>query len=409
MLNRHSIFFKLNLFFGLALLTLGLLFAFFSITEKHMEMRREGLRGLELGRLLHHTRKLGETERNAELNAAQYTLLPATALPAAAKEISPPPPPKFEKEKPFLALYEDGGTYYFKPRLSHARFVVRDDRPAENFSGMHLIFLLLLSGLISLYVLLRRSLLPLRTLHGQIRRFAQGELSIDTSSPRRDEIAAIANEFNDALKQLRGLQASRRLFLRNIMHELKTPLTKGKLSLAMMEEGEQTAYLNRLFNRMDELINRIAQIEKLQSIGLDRRPHRIGALLETAVEQLYLDPARRQRLRIAVDSDTGIDVDAPLFVSALSNLLDNALKYCSEPPVTVIADQKSLCIANRGAPLEVPIDTVMQPFSSANPAGGLGLGLSIADTVIRAHGFSLSYNYREGTHRFCIRYAPASA
>ena len=221
--------------------------------------------------------------------------------------------------------------------------------------------------------------------------------------------ASIANEFNDALEQLRQLRASRQLFLRNVMHELKTPLTKGKLSLAMMDENEQTAYLNRLFSRMDDLINGVAQVEKLQSIGLDRTPQNVATLLETAVNQLYLSAERRQALRITAAPDVSIDADAPLFVSALCNLLDNALKYSSAPPVTVTADRGGICIANAGAPLEVPLDTVMQPFSSANPAGGLGLGLSITDTVVRAHGFTLVYDYREGTHRFCIRFAPSAA
>lgn len=401
--GRHSIFFKLNLFFLLALVTLMLLFGLFRLTAGHMEERREMLRGMELGRLLHHTRESGGTEREAALAEAQFTLIAPGTLPGDARELLPPGSGKADHAKPFFRLYSDGKHYYFRSRQEHDRFLIRDDRSPERFLGMQAIFVFLLAGLVTLYVLLRRSLLPLRDLHAQIRRFAQGELEIDTSSMRRDEIAAIANEFNHALKQLRELQESRRLFLRNIMHELKTPLTKGKLSLAIMEEGEQTAYLNRLFDRMDELINRIAQIEKLQSVGLDRTPHRIAALIETAVDQLYLDPERRRQLKIAVDSDMQIDVDAPLFVSALGNLLDNALKYGGS--ATVIADRETLCITNPGMPLDVPIGTIMQPFSSADPAGGMGLGLFIADTVIRAHGFSLAYDYREKRHRFCIRYA----
>ncbi|WP_416768757.1 ArsS family sensor histidine kinase [Sulfurimonas sp. ST-25] len=407
---RHSsIFFKLNLFFLLALSTLALLFALFHVTASHMEDRREVLRGMELGRLLRHTRSAGEAERAAALLEAQFTLLEHDALPAGARELLPPRRDKEHeddehREKPHLRLYEADGSYYFRSTLRRDPFVIRDERSAENFGGLQLIFVLLLAGLVTLYVLLRRSLLPLRDLHTQIRRFGRGELEIDTSSTRRDEIAAIANEFNDAVEQLRQLRASRQLFLRNVMHELKTPLTKGKLSLAMMEENEQTAYLNRLFSRMDDLINGVAQVEKLQSIGLDRTPQKLGALLETAVHQLYLSAERRQALMITIEPDVSINADAPLFISALSNLLDNALKYSSAPPVTVTADRQGICIANTGAPLDVPLDTIMQPFSSANPAGGLGLGLSITDTVVQAHGFTLVYDYREGTHRFCIRF-----
>ena len=408
----RSIFFRLNLFFILALLTLGLFFGLFRLTTAHMEKQREGMRGMELGRLLHHTRSDSAGQRRAELDAAQFTLLAPAAFPADAERIPPPRRMRSEMKKrpePPFALYEHGGSYYFRSLPPNDALVIRDDRPGEDFTGVKTLFVLLFAGLAGLYLLLRRSLLPLRELHGHIRRFAGGALDIDTSSTQNDEIAAIANEFNEAVSQLRKLRDSRRLFLRNVMHELKTPLTRGKLALALMEETEQRGYLDRLFNRMDELIDRIAQIEKLRSIAPDRREHRLGDLVASAVEQLYLDRPRRELLQIALDSDITLNVDAPLFESALTNLLDNALKYADALPVSVVADRESLCISNRGAPLQTEIGTLLQPFSGSGTSGGLGLGLFIADTVIRAHGFALTYGYTGGTHRFCIVFAPAGS
>ena len=81
MLPHRSIFFRLNLFFILALLTLALLFAFFHITADHMEMRREGMRGMELGRLLHHTRNAERAERAATL-APGNSVLPCSPPPS---------------------------------------------------------------------------------------------------------------------------------------------------------------------------------------------------------------------------------------------------------------------------------------------------------------------------------------
>jgi len=402
--RRASIFFKLNLLFALALLTLALLFGLFRVTAMHMEERRETLRGMELGRLLHHTRAQDAAVRAAALSEAQFSLLESHALPPGAKEMPPLRVTKAERPRPFFTLYADGNTYYFRSRLSRDPFLVRDDRPAERFAGMQLIFALLLAGLVTLYVLMRRSLLPLRDLHAQIRRFAQGELDIDTSSIRKDEIAAIANEFNDALGQLRRLRASRQLFLRNVMHELKTPLTKGKLALAMMEAGEQTAYLDRLFTRMDELINRLAEIEKLESARLLRRPVAVAALVEKAIAHLYLSRPQGEVFRIALAANATPDVDENLFVSALSNLLDNAAKYADTLPVTVTADGSELCIANAGPPFERDIADYLQPFSRGRNTGGFGLGLSIADTIVRLHGFTMTYTYTEGMHRFCIRF-----
>jgi len=407
---HRSIFFKLNLFFVLALLTLGLFFTLFRVTTDHMEKRREGMRSMELERLLHHTRHEETTLRQAELASAEFTVIAPEAFPPDAVEVRPPRRVREDMKripKPPFALYEHEGTYYLRSSGPGKTVIVRDDRPPEEFLGVKLLFLLLFAGLFTLYFLLRRSLLPLRELHEQIRRFARGELDIDTSSTRRDEIAAIANEFNEALIQLRQLQDSRRLFLRNVMHELKTPLTKGKLALAMLEETEQHGYLDRLFNRMDDLINRIAQIEKIRSVGLEKEERHLGNLIESAIEHLYLEESRRHHIKIALSTNATVLVDTPLFVSALTNLIDNALKYAVAPPVLIIADAKELCIINRGAPLQKDIAELLRPFSGTNSGGGLGLGLAIADTVILAHGFRLSYDYTDGSHRFCIHLTPA--
>lgn len=400
---RHSIFFKLNLFFLLALLAAVLLFMFFRISAQQMELRREGLRGMELGRLLHHTRFSDTAYRTNALADAQFTLLPpGSTLPGNAREIAPPHHEKPGVKKPFLSLHRVDDTYYFSSRLPGKPFVIKDDRIAQRFAGVHLVFALLLAGVVTLYVLLRRSLMPLQSLHAQISRFSQGELNIDTSSPRHDEIAAIANEFNRAMIELRKGRLARQLFLRNIMHELKTPLTKGKLTLALMREDEHNAYLNRLLSRMDELINRIAEIEKAQSGHLQRRHVAASELIERAVALLYLEQPHDELLSLHIHEDMMLHVDESLFVSALTNLIDNALKYADALPVILELKAPRICIVNNGAPLHKELDALLEPFSSSEVSNGMGLGLSIANTIIEAHGAQLRYAYANKKHHFCI-------
>ncbi|WP_345975946.1 ArsS family sensor histidine kinase [Sulfurimonas sp. HSL3-7] len=402
-MNRHSIFFKLNLLFGLALLMLLLLFGFFRFNTALHEHRLESQRGMELMRLLHHTKAASASQRAEQLEEAQFELLPAGSLPTAAKLL--PAPRKEPRHRAPFALYIDDDTYYFKSLIPHDDFLVKDSRKADTFAGLHLIFLLLLAGLTALYVTLRRSLLPLKGLTQEIRRFARGDNGVDTASTRRDEIGTIANEFNDAVKTIVQLQSSRQLFLRNIMHELKTPLTKGKLTLAMMEPGEEVRYLDTLLNRMDSLINQFARIEKLQSGNRQKERRKIYALIQEAITNLYLDNAQKSRIEINAQREVQIDVDSELFVSALSNLLDNALKYTADKTVKVTIEPTQICISNRADTLPQPIEAYLQPFISEHHSdGGTGLGLYIVDTVVSAHGFTLDYRYEHGIHTFCIRF-----
>ncbi len=403
-MNRHSIFFKLNLLFSLALLTLSLLFGFFVFNAKMHEHRIEGQRGMELMRLLHHTKRADVAQRAAELKEAQFELLAPGSLPASAKRL--PMPMKGPKRGLPFAIYLDGGTYYFVSLLEHDDFLVKESRQVEAFGGLYLIFVLLLFGLSALYLTIRRSLTPLKTLTEKIRRFARGDHTVDTASTRRDEIAVIANEFNDAVKTISALQSSRQLFLRNIMHELKTPLTKGKLTLAMMGKDDQTAYLDTLFNRMDNLINQFARIEKLQSSLLHKEERNLHALLQEAIGNLYLEKSQRDLVQIDAQTEVTVNVDSELFTSALSNLLDNALKYRTSGSVIVTIERDRLCIGNRAEAMPKPIESYLKPFAGEHSHnGGLGLGLYIADTVVTAHGFRLSYRYVGSEHTFCIRFA----
>ncbi|MBL1244361.1 MAG: hypothetical protein COA39_008230 [Sulfurimonas sp.] len=75
----------------------------------------------------------------------------------------------------------------------------------------------------------------------------------------------MANEFNNAAKKISALIESRNLFLRNIMHELKTPITKGRFSVEMLEDTKHKERLLNIFIRMDSLINEMALVEEISS------------------------------------------------------------------------------------------------------------------------------------------------
>ena len=75
----------------------------------------------------------------------------------------------------------------------------------------------------------------------------------------------MANEFKKSALKLKSLKEARNIFIRNIMHELKTPITKGKFLTQLELNTENNEKLKSVFNRLESLINEFASIEELIS------------------------------------------------------------------------------------------------------------------------------------------------
>lgn len=114
--------------------------------------------------------------------------------------------------------------------------------------------------LVSMYISILKSIYPLKDLSLQIRKFASGDMEIDCKSDKDDEIAEVANEFDRAASKLRDLIHSRQLFLRTIMHELKTPIGKGRIVSEMLSDDKAKNRLISIFERLDLLINEFSKL-----------------------------------------------------------------------------------------------------------------------------------------------------
>ena len=126
--------------------------------------------------------------------------------------------------------------------------VLLESQDYKNFSeNLWIVFALALLIFIYMYISIFKSISPLKVLAEQIRKFAGGDLSIECKSEQNDEIAEVANEFDKAVKKIRDLIHSRQLFLRTIMHELKTPIGKGKLVTEMLDDEIAKKRLSGIF------------------------------------------------------------------------------------------------------------------------------------------------------------------
>ena len=264
--------------------------------------------------------------------------------------------------------------------------------------------LLSLAFVIFLYIGIIRSILPLKSLREKIKHFADGDYDITCKSSKKDEIAALANEFDSAVIKIKSLRDSRQLFLRNIMHELKTPITKGKLAAEMIEDATYAKILQNVFNRQEALLEEFSRIEKLSAdeLKLEIKTYRIEDVVDFAFD--ILDD-KRESITCHL-TPMKLNVDFELFGVALKNLLDNGINYSDDHRVSLSNDLKTITISNHAPMLEFPIERYSEPYflegKKQKSSRGLGFGLFITWHVIRLHGMRLDYKHEAGMNHFTI-------
>ena len=300
-------------------------------------------------------------------------------------------------------VYKYNNSYYIYVQQYGYNIMLKDIRN-HNYSLVIIIFALLLSlvTLMFLYITLKTKLLPLKLLNKQIIEFSSGNKNIEIKSISNDEIGTIANSFNDAIKIINNQTESKELFMRNMMHELKTPITKAMFIAETLEDNKTKDSLQKAFRRMDDIIKELATVEKLTSKNsmIYKEPIKFMKIYNRTLELMMITSDK-------VDSniqDFTFNVDHYMFSIALKNLIDNAIKFSPTKKAIIVANNKKIEISSHGEPLKHDLTYYTEPFSQEEKrSDGFGLGLYIVQTITSLHGFTLSYCYKNGKNYFTIK------
>ncbi len=255
--------------------------------------------------------------------------------------------------------------------------------------------------LLILYLWILRKIEPIKKIKREIDKFASGDLNIDCEMRRDDEIADVGNAFNNAVSEIKKLNSSRRLFLRNIMHELKTPITKGRISAEMLDDGKQKQRLISVFQRLESMLNEFTAIEQISVDGshLKKSSYRMIDIIDEAID---ISMADTKSIEATVENDLNIKADYKLFSIAIKNMIDNGIKYSQDSKVHIFADHNSIDFLTKGSKLPKEISYYTEPFTQGehSNSSSFGLGLYIVDSIIKAHDMKLDYEYKNGYNVF---------
>jgi len=265
------------------------------------------------------------------------------------------------------------------------------------------IFVSILILIVIAYILTIKKLLPLKRLKIEIDKFAKGDLDINVKSDNKDEIADVANALDNAVKQIKRLNSSRILFLRNIMHELKTPITKGRITAEMLPDGKNKERLISAFEKLHNLIEEFITIEKISSgfMNIEEKSFRLIDIIDEATDLAMVD---KSQVELIKPNEINLKVDFKLFSVAVKNMIDNAIKYSPDKKVQIIANKKAIIFKNQGEKLKKGLKEYMEPFTSdGNQKDSFGLGLYLVDNILRAHKLQLLYSYKDGYNIFVFK------
>ena len=266
-----------------------------------------------------------------------------------------------------------------------------------------IISIFIISIFILLYFITINKLKPLKNLQKKIENLANEDFDIDCATNKEDEISKLANEFHKTAKKLKSIKESRDIFIRNIMHELKTPITKGKILTQLPQTSKNIETMQKVFYRLESLINEFSNIEELLSKQkiLNKKLYYLDDIIDNAIDILMVDESEV----IKEFKNIQIDVDFVLFSIAIKNLIDNGIKYSKDKQVKIKTENNSIIFENKGDKLKYPIEKYFEPFfkgDNIKSNQSFGLGLYIVKHIIEANGYKIDYIYKNNVNRFII-------
>jgi two-component system, OmpR family, sensor kinase len=259
--------------------------------------------------------------------------------------------------------------------------------------------LMALAVALGAYPIVRRLTKRLETLQTGVERWGSGHLSERVSVEGKDEVAFLATKFNHAAAQVETLVTSHKALLANASHELRSPLARIRMGLEVMDAAE----IKRNIAELDALIEEILLASRLDAPNADIGTPESFDLLGLAAEECARMGAV---LDVAADSHGQFEMQGhpKLIRRLLRNLLENAAKYndaskgevsLSLTQSTAGAGKSEITITVRDHGMGVVADEAMrifEPFYRAKNAserdGGVGLGLSLVQTIAKRHGGS---------------------
>ncbi|HEY4751199.1 MAG TPA: ATP-binding protein [Steroidobacteraceae bacterium] len=266
---------------------------------------------------------------------------------------------------------------------------------------------------------------PVDRLRLATRRMAAGDLNVRVLPAlrrRQDDLGLLAADLDSMAERLRQLLEAKQQLLRDVSHELRSPLARLQLALSLARRADSGAqrHLARIAceaDRLEQLIARTLKLVRLERPAheLERLSVDVGELLRNIVSDVAIE-ADAQGCQVIVQAYGRLLVsgDRELLRSAFENVIRNAVRFSPAGAVVAVSARRGTCGLAEREPVEVTVrdhgpgvpekdlGLIFEPFYRVDAArghrsaGGEGLGLAIAARAVALHGGSIDARNLEG-------------
>ncbi len=303
-----------------------------------------------------------------------------------------------------IVIYEKLLSYFLEINYLDEQFLfkLQDDTNSAEYKFLGYLLLGAVAILLLIYFVVLKIVSPINRVAKEIENFSKGDFSARVQTSSNDEVARLAHSFNHMAKTIQDLIQTKEELLRDVGHELKTPIAKLKFSLEDLEESKTKEMMKKNISLLDRLTEEVLEIKKLSFKELAKEAFSFETLFLESVSSLVVD---EERIALTIHQDKKITGDLYYLSIALKNLIENAIKYGSDATIAVTYQKQEIVVASKGKSLDKDLEYYLQPFTRESinrDKKGFGLGLSIVKKILDRHEYKLVYHHNNGENIFTI-------
>jgi two-component system, OmpR family, sensor kinase len=327
-----------------------------------------------------------------------------------------PPPGNFRPSRAAPQIVApDGSTYTVLSMPRRPSIFGALSLPAISFTILGIA--LVVSALTSWW-LAEHLTAPIRRIQEGARALASENLDVRVSAgleDRKDELAVLARDFDAMADQLRANRSATTQLLRDISHELRSPLARMRVALGLARQPpadfpRQLDRLEREIERLDAMISQVLKLARLQGTStlLERESFELDEMIEEVVRDANFEGvAKNCGVTLSGATAAAVLGNRELLRSAIENVLRNAVRYSPPDARVEVSIARSaagieILIRDRGPGVPAAdLERIFEPFyrvaeSRDRDSGGEGIGLAITSRVMKAHGGKATAHNTQG-------------